>query len=75
MNFDKSRDCPICGLRANSIAFPFTVKFNQTEFNYLKCDSCSSIFVDPIPNNSTFALMYMKDSYHDCNYHDETSIY
>ena len=75
MNFDKSRDCPICGLRANSIAFPFTVKFNQIEFNYLKCDSCSSIFVDPIPDDGTFALMYLKDSYHDCNYHDESSIY
>ena len=75
MNFDKSRDCPICGLRANSIAFPFTVKFNQIEFNYLKCDSCSSIFVDPIPDDGTFALMYLKDSYHDCNYHDENSIY
>jgi glycosyltransferase involved in cell wall biosynthesis/2-polyprenyl-3-methyl-5-hydroxy-6-metoxy-1,4-benzoquinol methylase len=64
------RECPICKSRTAKarIAFPYVTKFNNVSFSYLKCKSCESVFVDPIPDGDTFAKIYAKADYHDCFY-------
>lgn len=37
----------------------------------MRCASCTSVFVDPIPDKATFARMYAKAAYHDCHYEDK----
>jgi 2-polyprenyl-3-methyl-5-hydroxy-6-metoxy-1,4-benzoquinol methylase len=61
------RECPICRnkIEKSQVAFPYATKFNNVCFTYLKCDSCSSDFVDPVPDRDTFAKMYGKSNYHD----------
>lgn len=62
------RNCPLCGGVLGGKAFPFSTKFNNFIFNYLRCDRCLSVVVDPIPDRETFARMYAKADYHDCHY-------
>jgi len=64
------RQCPICGGSAGTRAFPYKTRFNDAVFDYVRCRSCSSVFVDPVPDANTFALMYSKASYHDAHYID-----
>ena len=69
MALDQSRNCPLCGgARETGISFPYATWFNSVRFNYLKCGSCASVFVDPVPDSQTFARMYAKADYHDCYY-------
>ncbi len=68
MSINSARHCPLCDARASGATFPYVTKFNAVQFNYLKCGVCSSVFVDPVPDNQTFAKMYAKAAYHDCNY-------
>ncbi|MBT6045932.1 MAG: class I SAM-dependent methyltransferase [Candidatus Scalindua sp.] len=64
----QSRCCPLCGGKADSTAFPYETRFNGSMFYYLKCSSCSTVFVDPVPDVNTFSKMYSKNAYHDCHY-------
>jgi SAM-dependent methyltransferase len=68
MIFDNHRDCPICGSKPHGSAFPYATYFNDFHFKYLKCGSCKSVFVSPVPDAKTFALMYAKAAYHDRYY-------
>ncbi|MEI8033251.1 MAG: hypothetical protein WCH05_07900, partial [Chlorobiaceae bacterium] len=68
MPFTQIRSCPICGDSAKGLSFPYSTFFNGVLFRYCKCRSCSSIFVDPVPDGRTFALMYAKANYHDVHY-------
>jgi 2-polyprenyl-3-methyl-5-hydroxy-6-metoxy-1,4-benzoquinol methylase len=70
MNQSPRRPCPICGGLAGEQAFPYATRFNDLTFDYVRCRCCASVFVDPIPDVSTFALMYAKASYHDAHYID-----
>jgi SAM-dependent methyltransferase len=67
------RECPICksGTEKARIVFPYNTKFNNVCFTYLKCNRCTSVFIDPIPDSDTFANMYAKTSYHDCFYQSQ----
>jgi len=68
MKLSNSRDCPLCGARPKRLSFPYATFFNSIQFCYLKCSTCKSVFVDPLPDEQTFAQMYAKSSYHDCYY-------
>jgi len=70
MDSSSRRQCPICGGAAGTHAFPYTTRFNDMTFDYLRCSSCASVFVDPTPNADTFAKMYSKTLYHDTHYLD-----
>lgn len=65
---NKSRKCPLCSGNAGRSVFPYSTVYNKKQFNYLKCKNCSSVFVNPVPDDETFALMYAKADYHDCHY-------
>lgn len=65
MNLSTSRACPICTAKPTGSTFPYATCFNDVRFAYLKCGKCKSVFVDPVPNAQTFALMYAKSAYHD----------
>lgn len=69
MSLSKSRSCPICGGQPTGSTFPYATRFNDAQFAYLKCGKCKSVFVDPVPDAQTFALMYAKSAYHD-HYYD-----
>jgi glycosyltransferase involved in cell wall biosynthesis/2-polyprenyl-3-methyl-5-hydroxy-6-metoxy-1,4-benzoquinol methylase len=64
------RECPICKSKTAKPrrAFPYSTKFNNISFSYLKCKRCKSVFVDPTPDDDTFVKMYAKADYHDCFY-------
>jgi 2-polyprenyl-3-methyl-5-hydroxy-6-metoxy-1,4-benzoquinol methylase len=68
MPINSARHCPLCDAKASGITFPYITIFNAFQFNYLKCGACYSVFVDPVPDSQTFAKMYAKAAYHDCNY-------
>jgi 2-polyprenyl-3-methyl-5-hydroxy-6-metoxy-1,4-benzoquinol methylase len=71
MNVDKARNCPICSSAEASGGFPYITQFNGKKFNYLRCWTCTTVFVDPVPDKQTFVQMYAKDLYHDCDYDAE----
>jgi 2-polyprenyl-3-methyl-5-hydroxy-6-metoxy-1,4-benzoquinol methylase len=63
------RACPICGNKnSKDHAFPYSTRYNSRLFRYMHCASCNSVFVDPVPDDATFARMYAKAEYHDCHY-------
>ena len=68
MLINSVRHCPLCDARTSGVTFPYITKFNAVQFEYLKCVACSSVFVNPVPDSQTFAKMYAKAVYHDCNY-------
>lgn len=68
LQLDRSRVCPLCGGRPRGTTFPFSTVFNGSRFHYMECANCRSVFVDPVPNSETFALMYAKADYHDHHY-------
>ncbi len=72
---DQVRPCPLCAGSSASIGFPFRIEFDGQQFNYLRCHSCRSVFVDPVPSDLTFARMYAKSDYHDCHYSECGSLY
>jgi len=59
------RKCPICDGMPKGLAFPFQTVFNNITFKYYKCKTCRSVYVDPIPDDNTLAVMYSKSDYHD----------
>ena len=65
------RDCPICGSITTSITFPYATQFNSIQFKYYRCSNCSSVSVNPVPDNHTFSKMYSRDVYHDRYYVDK----
>ena len=65
-----NRSCPLCDGRSGQRGFPYAVGFAGQVFNYLRCDTCRSVFVDPIPDEAVFAQMYDKAAYHDVHYGD-----
>lgn len=69
-NTTNKTKCLICNCTNNSKVFPYSTTFNNETFSYLRCESCHSVFVSPIPNENTFKLMYSKNHYHDCFYND-----
>ena len=64
------RPCPLCASKeiTTRTAFPYAVEFDDQRFSYFRCASCKSVFIDPLPNEQTFARMYAKSQYHDCHY-------
>jgi SAM-dependent methyltransferase len=62
------RPCPLCCSQPSGIAFPYSVSFLNTTFNYLLCSDCRTVFVDPVPDDLCFSQMYAKSSYHDSHY-------
>lgn len=63
-----TRRCPICSGEAGTERFPFRTAYDGSLFHYLGCRNCATVFVDPIPRESTFAKMYAKSAYHDVHY-------
>ena len=72
MLINSVRHCPLCDARTSGVTFPYITKFNAVQFEYLKCVACSSVFVNPLPDSQTFAKMYAKAVYHDCDYEAPT---
>ena len=44
-----------CGGAAGECSFPYATRFNGVNFDYWRCQACSGVFVDPIPDTETFA--------------------
>ena len=59
MDRQARRPCPICGGSARTRTFPYKTRFNDVTFDYLRCRSCSSVFVDPAPEREAYYLSYI----------------
>jgi SAM-dependent methyltransferase len=68
------RACPLCGGEASRKAFPYAIEFSDQVFRYYRCNNCRSVFVNPIPDEQSFANMYDKAIYHDTHYGDVDSV-
>ena len=64
------RACPICAANSGRVDFPYAIRFHEQTFDYIRCDECASVFVDPVPDDATFSRMYQKSAYHDPHYLD-----
>jgi len=64
------RNCPICDGEGKDTVFPYGTIFNKQHFSYIKCVNCRCVYVNPIPDSSTFSLMYDKSNYHNIHYFD-----
>ena len=74
MSMQNIRKCPLCGNNSKKTnSFPYKIIFNGINFNYYKCRECKTVYVDPVPDEETFALLYAKDTYHDGNYNNKTT--
>ena len=60
--------CLLCGGDALGPAFPWATRWNGKEFRYLECGLCRATFVDPLPSDEDFRLMYAGENYHDIHY-------
>lgn len=58
----------MCGGVGSGLAFPYTTHWNGKEFKYIGCEGCGTAFVDTLPDDSDFSLMYTKENYHDVFY-------
>lgn len=63
-------ECPLCCSPPAGPAFPFGTVWNGRRFDYLRCSGCRSSFLDPLPTDEEFALMYDRSAYHDRFYDD-----
>lgn len=70
---DPMRTCPLCDGPPAGSAFPYAIEFDGRCFDYRRCGSCESVFVDPVPDAKTLARMYAKSDYHDCHYSENQS--
>lgn len=62
------RSCPLCGGSGNGSAFPYATHWNGKRFDYVACGDCATTYVDPVPTQDDFAVMYAKENYHDVHY-------
>lgn len=62
------RPCPLCSGLSVGASFPYAITFADQIFRYHCCGNCHTVFVDPIPDASTFARMYDRAAYHDVHY-------
>jgi SAM-dependent methyltransferase len=69
----KVRSCPLCGGANGFKGFPYSVRFKGARFEYWECVNCCTVYVDPIPDETVFALMYSKKDYHDAFYSSSNS--
>ena len=53
--------CPGCGSTRTKPSVFGTTLYRDHHFNYLDCEECRSIFVDPMPDQQTVAQMYGPD--------------
>jgi SAM-dependent methyltransferase len=67
------RACPICDADGGRVDFPYAIRFSDQTFDYVRCDNCAAVFVDPVPDEATFSRMYQKSAYHDLHYLDRES--
>lgn len=65
--------CPLCDGAAGGPAFPFATVWNGQRFEYLRCASCRSSFVSPLPTDEQFLLMYGQEAYHEQFYADASA--
>ena len=70
---DSIRSCPLCFGISSESSFPYAISFEEQSFGYYRCTACNSVFIDPIPDEQTFARMYARADYHDCHYSESKS--
>ena len=64
----------MCAGRAIGITFLYLTQLNEKINEFMRCGTCKSVFVDPLPGTDDFALMYEKSTYHDRYYDREVGI-
>jgi SAM-dependent methyltransferase len=50
--------CPLCASVDSRPSWLGALRYAGREFPYVECASCGSLFADPMPDESTLALMY-----------------
>jgi SAM-dependent methyltransferase len=72
---DQIRPCPLCGETRFKSSYPWAIEFDREHYFYYRCIACLSVFVDPVPDESTFAKIYAKTVYHDTHYSENKSVH
>ena len=67
------RPCPLCNDHPTKQSFPFAINFEGENYQYYRCASCETVYVDPIPSEATFSLMYTYSNYHSIFYDDPSA--
>ena len=70
MSLAKYSKCLLCASSNNQPSFPYNIVFDKSKFNYLACNDCNCVFINPIPSDEDFEKMYQNESYHEEHYVD-----
>jgi SAM-dependent methyltransferase len=50
--------CPLCGASGSHESWLGSLRYDGREFPYVECESCRSLYADPMPGEETLASMY-----------------
>ncbi len=50
--------CPLCGCDPKGPSWLESTSYHDSQFDYVQCRSCGTIFCDPMPSDETLAQMY-----------------
>ena len=67
------RPCPLCNGHHSKLSFPFVIDFEGDRYYYYRCAACSTVFVNPLPGEAAFSLMYSNTNYHEVFYFDPST--
>lgn len=60
--------CPLCLATSSKNAFPWVIEYKSNHYYYYRCTACATVYVNPVPDESTLAQIYSMPEYHECHY-------
>ena len=64
------RRCPLCSGYHSKLSFPFIISYKSERYYYYRCSACATVFINPLPSDTVFSLMYANFNYHELFYDD-----
>jgi SAM-dependent methyltransferase len=64
------RRCPLCKGYHSKLSFPFIISYKSERYYYYRCSACATVFLNPLPSDTVFSLMYTNINYHEVFYDD-----
>ncbi len=58
--------CPLCG-PSSLVTLPFRYRFGESFLYGVRCSSCSTVFLDPMPDDAAIASLYNEAYFTECS--------
>ena len=60
----QKRNCPLCSSISNSLLVVHPNKYYQQSFDYVKCDKCDFVYLNPTPSEQALNFFYSFKNYY-----------